>query len=334
MRAFEEVYADRYPRTADFVVGYVGADVPVELITAAGALPVRLAGDPDGDLSAGDRYLGRGLDPVARSVLTRLLAGEYGRLDRLVVSRDCEASLRLFYAVRELRRIEPALGLPEAYLVDVLHLPHRTTTRYNAARLAQFRQRLRDWTGRAVSDADLALAISSHDAQRALLAELATVRRDGRITGTQWLAIVGAGTVLPVAAHLSLLRDVSTVDLPAHSGKRVFLTGSSHDTPHVYRALESAGYLIVGEDHDWGDLWYRRRVEGSTLLALAERYQYNGPTAQRSTVDERRALIAEGMRHAELLVGYARRGDEAPPWDFAGHDGRFFERQDYGRVAL
>jgi len=334
MRAFEEVYAARYPRTAEFVVGYVGADVPVELITAARALPVRLAGDPDADRSAGDRYLGTGLDPVARSVLARLLAGDYGRLDRLVVSRDCEASLRLFYAVRELRRIEPARGLPEAYLVDVLHLPHRTTTRYNLARLEQFRQRLRDWTGHAVADADLAVAIDAHDAQRTLLASLSTLRRAGRITGTQWLAVVGAGTVLPVAAHVSLLRALSTVDLTGRPGKRVFLTGSSHDTPHVYRALESAGYLIVGEDHDWGDLWYRRRVDGHTLLALAERYQYNGPTAQRSTVDERRALIRAGMRDADLLVGYARRGDEAPPWDFAGHDGRFYEHQDYGRIVL
>ncbi|GIJ51207.1 hypothetical protein Val02_80930 [Virgisporangium aliadipatigenens] len=334
MRALLSVYEARYPREAEFVVGYVGADVPVELITAAGALPVRLAGDPDGDLSAGDTYLGRGLDPMARSVLARLLAGDYGRLDKLVVSRDCEASLRLFYAVRELRRIEPAFGLPEVYLVDVLHLPHRTTTAYNLARLEQFRQRLRDWTGRPVSDADLAAAIASHDEQRALLSSLAAARREGRIAGSDWLAVVGAGTVLPVAAHLSLLRELSTVDLPEHAGKRVFLTGSSHDTPHVYRALESAGHLIVGEDHDWGDLWYRRRVDGHTLLALAERYQYNGPTAQRSTVDERRALIAEGMRHAELLIGYARRGDEAPPWDFAGHEGLFYERQDYGRIAL
>ena len=47
-------------------------------------------------------------------MLSRLLDGAYGRLDALVVSRDCEASLRLFYAARDLRRIEPGLGLSEA----------------------------------------------------------------------------------------------------------------------------------------------------------------------------------------------------------------------------
>ncbi|WP_343937472.1 2-hydroxyacyl-CoA dehydratase family protein, partial [Pseudonocardia zijingensis] len=138
------------------VAGYVGADVPVEVLTAAGFLPVRLTGDPGAPSEAGDRYLGRGLDPVARSVLTRLLDGAYGPLDALVVSHDCEASLRLFYAVRELHRIEPGIGLPPVQLVDVLHLPHRTTTRYVLAKIRQLRAQVERWSGRTVTDADLA----------------------------------------------------------------------------------------------------------------------------------------------------------------------------------
>ena len=36
------------------VAGYVGADVPVELLTAAGYLPRRLSGSPDDDAETGD----------------------------------------------------------------------------------------------------------------------------------------------------------------------------------------------------------------------------------------------------------------------------------------
>jgi hypothetical protein len=111
------------------VVGYVGADVPVELVTAAGALPVRLAGNPARDRSLADRYL----DPASRSILAGLLAGEQ-ELDLLLVSNDCEGSLRLFYAIREMRRLGREPGLPRTHLVDVLHLPHRTTMRYNRVR--------------------------------------------------------------------------------------------------------------------------------------------------------------------------------------------------------
>ncbi|RAY16029.1 2-hydroxyacyl-CoA dehydratase [Actinomadura craniellae] len=345
MAELTRIYTDRAAAARGGpVYGYVGADVPVEQLTAAGVLPVRLWGDPAGDTAPGDRYLGKGLDPVARSVLTRLLAGAYGTLDRVVVSRDCEASLRLFYALRELRRVEPELDLPEPYLVDVLHLPHRTTTRYVRARLEQFRDRLHDWTG---TTADLPGAIARHDEQRRLLAEAAELRRavPARLTGTEFLAVAGAGTVLPVTEHLDLLRRLlaEAADLPEHTGRRIFLTGSGHDTPEVYRALEGAGHLVVGEDHDWGDLLHLRQVGTGTLTALAERYQHNGPTAQRATTRARAAHTAAAARacRAEALVGYARRGDEAPPWDFPAQraalpelPAALLERQEYGRIDL
>lgn len=358
------------PRASSLVIGYVGGDVPVELLTAAGALPIRLWGDPEVDTAPGDLYLGRGLDPAVRSILTLLLAERYGRLDRIVVSRDCEASLRLFYALRELRRVEPSLGLPEAYLVDFLHLPHRTTFLYNRRRLDQLRERLVGWTGRPISDSDLEWAIERHDEQRRLLGEVAGLRRcePASLSGSEFLAIVGAGTCMPVTAHIEMLvrllaetgaddepdsgtaaepdsgteADVGAVAPAARRGTRAFLTGSSHDTPHVYRALEGAGFVVVGEDHDWGDMLFERTVGTPTLDALTERYQYNGPTAQRATVGERARHTACAARRcrAQVLIGYARRSDEAPPWDFAAQRSRtglpavFVEHQSYGQIDL
>lgn len=328
------------------VVGYVGADTPVELLTAAGVLPLRLAGDPEAPSDLGDLYLGKGVDPMARSTLSRLLAGVYGDLDRVVVSRDCEASLRLFYALRELRRVEPGSGVPEAYLVDILHLPHRTTTRYDLARVSQFRDRLGAWTGRRISDADLAGAVAAHDEQRRLLTEAAALRRSvpARLTGSEFLAVVGAGTAMPVAEHAALLRRLlAEADaLPARTGQRVFLTGSGHDTTHVYEAVEAAGYVVVGEDHDWGDLLFERTVGAPTLDGLVERYQYNGPAAPRASIAERAAhtAMAAGRCSAEVLVGWVRRGDDAPLWDFAaqrrmaGLPAVLLEGQEYGRIDI
>ena len=130
------------------VIGYVGQDVPVELITAAGALPVRLAGHPTIDTDRRRPVSRSWPGQVARSVLTRLLTGDFDYLDGLVISRDCEASLRLFYAIRELRRIDPARTLPPVHLVDLLHLPHRTTARSTTWRaLDQLVDQLRAWTG-------------------------------------------------------------------------------------------------------------------------------------------------------------------------------------------
>ncbi|TYB57394.1 2-hydroxyacyl-CoA dehydratase [Nonomuraea sp. PA05] len=338
------------------VIGYVGADVPVELLTAAGFHAVRLTGDPGADSVLGDRYLGRGVDPMARSILTRLLNGAYGELDRVVVGHDCEASLRLFYALRELRRVEPGAGVPEPYLVDILHLPHRTTARYNHRRIGEFAARLAAWTGRppALAAPDLAepdlaasrlaVAIAAHDERRRLLAAVAGLRRSSpaRLTGAQFLA--AANAPLPPAEHVRLLRELlaQADGLPERHGRRVFLSGSDHDTAHVYRAIEADGHVIVGEDHSFGDPQAERLVGGGGLDALAEHYHEYGPTAHRATTAERAAHAAVAARRcgAELFVAYARTGDDAPAWDFPAQRAALdipavlLDRQDYGHADL
>ncbi|MFC4117787.1 2-hydroxyacyl-CoA dehydratase family protein [Nonomuraea zeae] len=323
------------------VVGYVGADVPVELLTAAGFHALRLVGDPGEPATLGDRYLGRGVDPAARSILTRLLTGTFGDLDRVVIGHDCEASLRLFYALRELRRVEPGAGVPEAYLVDVLHLPHRTTARYNRRRIGEFAARLAAWSGRPL---DVAAAVRAHDERRRLLAAVAELRRavPARLTGRQFLA--AANAALPVAEHVARLGELlaQAGRLPEHHGRRVFLSGSDHDTPHVYEAIEADGHVIVGEDHSFGDPQAGRHVGAGSLDALAEHYHEHGPTAHRATAAERAAHAAEAVRRcrAELFVAYARTCDDAPAWDFpaqraaVGIPAVLLDRQDYGQADL
>ncbi|RSD11901.1 2-hydroxyacyl-CoA dehydratase family protein [Amycolatopsis eburnea] len=319
-------------------VGYVGADVPVELITAAGLRPLRLTGKPGRDSALGDRYLGRGVDPVARSILSRILTGDYGPLEAIVVSRDCEASLRLFYALRELHRVEPALGLPPVRLVDVLHLPHHTTTRYVHAKIAQLREWLGRW--RPIGDDDLAAAITAHDTLRRSLGRLVALRRANRLSGTRFLETVAATTTMPVAEAGALV-ERALADPGETEGTRLFLTGSSHDTPAVYETLERNGFLVVGEDHDWGELLFARTCAAPTELALAERYQHNGPAAPRASIRQRAAHTAAAARAcgAEVLLSYARVHDDAPPWDFpeqraaTGLAAVLAERQPYGELT-
>ncbi|WP_370964322.1 2-hydroxyacyl-CoA dehydratase [Amycolatopsis sp. cg9] len=319
-------------------VGYVGADVPVELITAAGLLPLRLTGQPGEDHTPGDRYLGRGVDPVARSILTRILAGDYGPLEAIVVSRDCEASLRLFYALRELHRVEPELRLPPVRLVDVLHLPHHTTTRYVHAKVAQLREWLGRW--RPIGDDDLAEAITAHDTLRRSLSRVAASRRANRLSGARFLEVVAETTRVPVAAAIELA-DRVLADPREADGVRLFLTGSSHDHPGVYETLERNGFLVVGEDHDWGELLFARTCAAPTELALAERYQYNGPSAPRASIGQRAEHTAAAARAcgAEVLFSYARVHDDAPPWDFpeqraaTGVRAVLAERQPYGGLT-
>jgi benzoyl-CoA reductase/2-hydroxyglutaryl-CoA dehydratase subunit BcrC/BadD/HgdB len=326
------------------VVGCVGADVPVELVTAAGALPVRLSGDPTRDRAAADRYLGTGLDPAARSILAGLLSGE-PEVDLLLISNDSAASLRLFYTVRELRRLGVEPSLPRTHLVDILHLPHRTTARYNRVRLAETKELLERWSGRRIGENELAKAVQQHDQARRRMLALRRLRTADRpaLRGEDALTAIGAGAVLTAEEHAGLLDRLMLADagLPRHDGPRLYLTGSAHDGPEVYRAIEDAGYLIVADDHDWGDALAGPLVGEPTLDSLAERYQYRDPTATRSSVRVRADQAAATVERSrpDLLVCYVRDGDEAPAWDFpaqrraAGVPAVIFEHRRYGELG-
>lgn len=346
LATLEAAYASHAPlrEASGPVIGMVGQDVPGELITAVGATALRLRGEPGRDTAVADHYLGTGLDPATRSLLTLLLGREFGTLDAVVVSADCDASLRLYYVLREIIRVEPQTHIPPVYLVDILHLPRATTTRYNRVRVGQLVDVLQGWTGASITNTALENAVRLHDEIRWLQRKVSALRhaQPARLTGSEYLAVMGAATRLPLDEYRVLLTTLlaSTDQLPVHDELRVFLTGSSHDDPGVYRAIEAQGAVIVGEDHDWGELLTEREVGAATLDAIAERYQHNGPTSQRSSIRQRatHTATAAAGAGAEVLLSYTRDKDEAPLWDFAaqqaaaGMPAVMVSRQPYGAI--
>lgn len=326
------------------VFGFVGQDVPVELIEAAGVRPLRLRGNPGWDRTDAERYLGTGVDPAITSILAGILSGAFGKLDAIIISSDCDASQRLFYVLREMRRVEPMAGIPRVHLVDVLHLPRESTTRYNRVRIQEFIDRLREWTQAPIGDEAVSNAIAEGNKVRELQRQVMSLRHENpsRLTGTESLAVMGARTRMPRDHYTTLLQQLLTSahGLPKHDGVRVFLTGSNHDSAVVYQELEQKGVVVVSEDHDWGELSITRDIAGDTLADLVLRYRDNGPTPQRATVAERAAHTAAtaAATQADVVLSYSRLKDEAPLWDVpmqrAESPVRFATilRQPYGEV--
>ncbi|MGY1809461.1 2-hydroxyacyl-CoA dehydratase [Blastococcus sp. SYSU D00669] len=296
------------------VVGVVGADVPAELVEAAGAVAYRLHGSPNLVSDEAREVLGNALDPVAHAVLTRLLDGSLAFLTGLVVSRDSQSSLQLFYALRELRRLEPHRPLPPVVLLDLLHLPTAHTARYDEVRLRQLAGTLAGWTGTAPTPARLAAAVAAAARVRGLLRDLRP-----RVPGTTALHAVGVASALPAADVVPLLEQVLAEADQVPGGRRVFLTGSGQDTDELYRALEEElGCLVMGEDHDWGALALPADPPAADLGALALAYRDRGPAAPTASIGRRAAATAERVRDAgaDLLLAVVREHDEAPAWDF------------------
>lgn len=322
-------YEDRLGVLPDAVAGRpavacVGAEVPIEVLAAAGLHPIRLSGSGEPDDQAA-QYCGRGIDDVAVSRLGRVLRGDVRRCGALVVSADCEGSLRLYFALRELLRLEPHPEIPRLILLDLRHLSQRSSTTYNRQRFARFVDRVRSLSSAAVTDADLLDAAARQDRVRELVRRVGTELRahpgGPRISGEEALAVIGASFVLDADTWCALTQELldHAAELPVRAGPRIFLTGSSHEDPAVYRRIEAAGATIVGEDHDWGALVGQRGIGrphdiASGIVAAYVATAPGSPAAGAVTRAEQTMRMAAEC-DADVVLAWTRHYDDAPPWD-------------------
>ena len=301
------------------VVGCVGADIPHELVAAAGMLPVRLRGESEPSPLA-EAVLGPRVDPSVRLILAGLLEGR-PPLDFLLVSHESDSTVRLFTSLRVLARDEAPPPLPDFAIVDLLHLPTETTAAYDLDRLRDLRALLEGWSGRALGDDDLSNAVVLANRSRKLLAELAELRRarPAGLRGSDALAVLGAGVVLDATSYNALLQQLLADPPPAPaSARRVYLAGSAHDSTAVYEAIEADGSIVVGEDHGSGEAIGDGPVAetGDPLAAIAARYHYGPAFTLRNDPDARaeRTAAAAAAAGAEVVLSWIRTGDDALAW--------------------
>lgn len=119
------------------VVATIGVGVPEEVLVAAGVDVVPVTGIPGEPTALADRYIEPMVGERARSQLQRVLEGTYGGAEMLLFSREDEASLRLFWTLREVHRLEPERELPRLHLIDLQHLRSDATHRWNEARVRE-----------------------------------------------------------------------------------------------------------------------------------------------------------------------------------------------------
>src|SRR5688572_9760792 len=120
------------------VVGYLGNDVPVALIIAAGALPVRLRGLTQASTARADQFLESAFLPEMRAIVEHWLSGGLDFIDSVVFPRTDDSAQRLYYYLCELQR-RRLCGGPKPLLYDVANIGRSASvdyTRDSTSRLA------------------------------------------------------------------------------------------------------------------------------------------------------------------------------------------------------
>jgi benzoyl-CoA reductase/2-hydroxyglutaryl-CoA dehydratase subunit BcrC/BadD/HgdB len=333
MSALDELrrsYADRTSAALEWrdrggsVFGYVGVDVPRELIEAASLFPLRLAPLPGVDTEEADAILGPGVDVATRAIFAGLLANAYP-IDYLLLCHDSDHTVRLYTAIRALGR--PALPL---WFLDLLHLPREGTTAYDRAAIEALARQLASWGG------ELALpeAIAEQNRSRTLVRRLGEARHAVAVSSVDALTILGAGTAMRASDFNDLLEAALSeiASRPGGAGTRVHVVGSGHENVDVYAAIDELGAAVVSDEHSWGESVYGGSVDerGDPVEALTRHYRT--PRTAKSP-------------DADVVLAWIRRGDDSMAWSLPTLRRRLpmplvaFERRPYalddaGREAL
>ncbi len=295
-------------------IGWIGLDVPLELIEAAGSQPVWLRAEPAHPGAAADPYTEGGGHPLVRALAAVCLAQGAAGLRELVIGATPVAQQTLFHFLRSL---PPGTPLPRLHLLQLLHRHEAWCGEQNLAELRQLNQSL------GVAAAALPAAIAARNQLRQALRRLETRRRalPPSISGGTMLRLYAqAGTTMAATLLPRLQALLAAPATPLPQRARLLLCGSAAAVRELYAAFENAGCQIVSEDHDEGERSAGPLVRecGDPWQALAEAYAGRAPAAAGwSTEESTMALLDRVAESAAEAVVFHIPGFEHPDgWDF------------------
>ncbi len=260
------------------VIGYFPVYAPVEIIHAAGVLPVGLSGGGDQlDIQHADARFGSFICSIVKTTLEMGLRDHLKLFDGMLFSSICDSARNLCFVMKR--------NFPGMYL-DFLHLPHNPNSPASVDFLTSEYRRLacalEELGGNKISDLGLRQAISLYNRNRKLIRKLYSMRVSSPHLLRAWesYVLVRAGNLLPVEEHNALLEQ-ALEQIPQRTAKqrdslRVVVEGAFCEQPplEVIKLLEAAGCYVVDDDFVIGRNWFTEDVplDGDPLHALAESY--------------------------------------------------------------
>ncbi|RLA38445.1 MAG: benzoyl-CoA reductase subunit C [Gammaproteobacteria bacterium] len=246
------------------VIGYMPVYVPVELIHAAGMLPLGIMGGGDQmEVIHGDAYYQSYICRIPRSTIELGIAKRLDFVDGMLfpsicdVIRNLSGMWKLMFPDTYVRYID----VPQNYKDDIGGLFYQQEMR-------ELLEGLEELSGRKVSDDDLRNSIKVYNENRALIREIYKQRsaEPWKIPTAELYLLARAGMVLPVEEHSDMLREyleaVAIEDKPKRDNCRVIINGSFCEQPplNLIKSIEMSGCYIVDDDYIQVNRWLKEDV--------------------------------------------------------------------------
>jgi bzd-type benzoyl-CoA reductase N subunit len=298
----EKYYSDYGSRARELkhagrhVIGYLSALCPVEILTAAGVVPIRLKGNVSEAVTKADAYMETIVCPFVRNVFDAALKGNYEYLDGVVLSHQCD-SIDRTYDVWSYN-----LEFDYWHFVNYPHVSDEPSVRFTNDILRIFVRSLEKYTGKPITDQAISEAVHAHNENRRVMRALYDLRKETvpRISGTEMMKVLVSAMSLPVDESTALIKGVTeevAVRSPASEARsaRIMLVGDQIDDVAIVDAIEDADAFLVMDDLSTGSKMYWGDVEATAdpVQGIAERYlkKLKFPTT----------FVAEGDNYAENL---------------------------------
>lgn len=251
------------------VIAYMTALGPVEILTAAGVVPLRLKGFPHEAITKADAHMETIVCPFVRNVFDSVLKGKY-ELDGMVLPHQCDSVDRTNDVWRS------TLKLPYWHFLNVPHVTGGPSIEFMGEILRLLIATLEKYTGTKITGNDLALSVNAHNENRRLMRELYALRKMPLLTGVEMTEVLVAAMSLPVDESSSLIKSVinevkERKELPSRT--RLMLIGDQMDNIAFIETIEEGAWLVM-DDLSYGSkiYWSDVDVTPDPLQGIAERY--------------------------------------------------------------
>jgi benzoyl-CoA reductase subunit C len=289
------------------VIGYLTALGPVEIMTAAGVVPIRLKGNVSEAISKGDAYMESIVCPFVRNVFDAAVKGKYDFLDGMVLPHQCDS------IDRTNETWSYTLKLPYWHFLNVPHVTDDPSITFMKEILRIFITTLEKFTGTKITDEAIANAVKAHNENRRLMRELYDLRKTNPplISGVEMMKVLVAAMSLPVDESSALIKAVTKEvkeRKPAGDakGKRIMIIGDQIDDIAVIDAIESTGACLVMDDLSLGAKMYWQDVDATAdpVQGIAERYlrKLKIPTTFVGSADTYEGILEERFGHMKKYV--------------------------------
>ena len=345
-------YADPYAAAREHrvaggtVVGYFLNSVPEELIVAAGCFPVRLRGEPNLRSPLAERYMEEYMDGEVRSIFGALLEQRFDFVNLLVIPRNSEVYLQLYYFLLEIPKWEPNIRLPALHLFDLLQTPNSTTLKYVTGRLHALADRLNALNVKQITTESLSQAIARTNAKRALLQRASALWHSATpaLSGVDALAIISAASCMGHDDFTNALSSLLAEPPPPSRERkpRLLLKGSPQSDARTTAMIERLGGAVVAHDHLWGDRTYESLIpeRSEPWSAVTRHYGLSIPSPReypQSKADERFLRLVERAQ-VDGVIFFHDEWDDTLGWEYPdqkkaldarGIESLFLKRQPY-----